>query len=442
MQTAKRLFFSLDRQTECVADYIEPDRYSFLEQLPENERYIPRGAGLSYVAASFGSKSISLGLSKFNRILAFEPSGEEPTIVVEAGISLHKLHLFLCPQGLRVPVEPGHPQISIGGCIAFNVFGKNQFREGFFESCVEEIELFHPQKGLLTCSRNENTTLFELTIGGMGLTGVIVKAKLRLKRIPSPWLNVQKIPFTDLHHMFQVMKNESQTADSLHSFNDFTSFGKGLGRGFVYAAAFSEEDTAPELLMTFKSLERKPTRRFALFNRLTIPAFNAAYRTLNTRLKPYERMPFYRFNYPIAEMSFYFDWYGRKGFVERQMLVPEAKLDPYIEKFEALLRKYRPQIVFGSCKFFSGKQCHLRFAGTGIVISMEVMPNAANQGFHDALDELNVHMGAIDNIAKDSRVTKDLIASEYPEYGKFRDLLAEYDPHRQLASALSDKLCL
>jgi decaprenylphospho-beta-D-ribofuranose 2-oxidase len=394
------------------------------------------------VAASFGSKSLSLGLNRFNRILAFDSSGKEPTIIVEAGISLHKLHLFLCPQGLRVPVEPGHPQITIGGCIAFNVFGKNQFREGLFESCVEEIELFHPQKGLLTCSRNENKTIFELTIGGMGLTGVIVKAKLRLKHIPSPWLHVEKVSFKNLHHMVEVMKSKSITADSLHSFNDFTSFGKGLGQGFVYTSEFSEEKAPPELLYSFKSLERKPARNIKLFNRLTIPVFGLAYRTLNTKFTSRERMPFYKFNYPVASTPFYFDWYGKKGFVERQILVPDVQVNSYIDKFEALLRKYRPQIVLGSCKFFSGKQSLLHFAGTGLVISIDVMPDEENKAFHDALDEMNVEMKAIDNIAKDSRVTKDLIASEYPEYGKFRELLSAHDSSRQLASALSDKLCL
>ena len=153
-------------------------------------------------------------------------------------------------------------------------------------------------------------------------------------------------------------------------------------------------------------------------------------------------MPFYKFNYPVASTPFYFDWYGKRGFVERQILVPDANVDSYIEKLEALLRKYRPQIVLGSCKLFSGQQRLLHFAGTGLVISIDTMPGEESAAFHDALDELNVRMKAIDNIAKDSRVTKDLIASEYGEYNAFRDLLAEHDPCRQLASALSDKLCL
>ncbi len=435
-----RCFFSLDRQSEFLSKYAEPDRYSFLEKFPKTGRFIPRGSGLSYVAASFGKDSVSVGFGKFSRILEFNADAKAPMITVEAGITLHALHIFLCPRGLRVPVEPGHPQISIGGCIAFNVFGKNQFKEGLFESCVEELEVFHPQKGVLKCSRAENKELFDLTIGGMGLTGVILKAKLRLARIPSPWLRVRNISFRNLQHMVEVLQQVNDSADALNTFNDFSVFGKNMGQGFVTVSNFSDEHTPAKLLESFHSLDRRPTQRFSYFNALSIPVFGFAYRTWHTKFKSEEKMPFYQFNYPVAGISFYFDWYGKKGFIERQILVPEASVEKYIEKFERLLRSYRPQVVLGSCKFFSGKQRLLHFAGRGLVISIDVVPHTGKAGFHEALDALNVDMGAIDNIAKDSRISRELIRREYPDYEKVRERMAAYDPNRQFASALSQKL--
>src|SRR4051812_45723082 len=115
----KRKFVSLDRHSVCWGDYDEPDRYRELLSVKADSPLIARGAGLSYVAASFDDGVRSIGLRQFNRILAFDAA--ERWIEVEAGISLGELYDFCSHHGLALPVQPGHPQITIGGCIAGNV---------------------------------------------------------------------------------------------------------------------------------------------------------------------------------------------------------------------------------------------------------------------------------------------------------------------------------
>lgn len=438
MRIARRRFSSLDRQFSAEVDFAEPDRYRLLEDLPRSGRLIARGAGLSYVPASFGPRTTAIGFTRFDRILAFDPLAK--TIEVEAGISLHKLHLFLAPRGLTVPVEPGHPQISVGGCIAFNVFGKNQSKQGLFETAVEELELFHPDRGGVRCSRTLNAPLFELTLGGMGLTGIVLRAKLRLAEIPSPWVEVEKVPVRNLAETARVLGERAAAADSLYSFNDFTSFGDDLGGGFVLVARFSGERAPAQPLARFRSLERRPEWRPAYFNGLTRPMFCKAYRFLNTRLKARERTPFHRFNYPVASTPFYFDWYGRRGFIERQILVPRPRIEAYIDRFERLAREHRPPIVFGSCKFFRGSPRLLNFSGDGMVISMDFTPSEKGRAFQGALDALNVELGALDNLAKDSRLAGEVVAAQYPGLREFRARLDAHDSGRRFGSALSDRI--
>ena len=159
----KRVFASLDRHTVRECEFDEPDRYRELFSLTAAKPLIGRGAGVSYVAASFGAGATSIGMRRFNRILAFNEA--ERWIEIEAGITLGRLYEFLTGRGLCLPVQPGHPQITIGGCIAGNIHGKNQFREGLFGDHVRSLRLFHPSRGLLDLAPEQDAGLFELTVG-------------------------------------------------------------------------------------------------------------------------------------------------------------------------------------------------------------------------------------------------------------------------------------
>jgi len=144
-------FTSLDLQTSAVGDYQEPVALDSVSALANNGPLIARGAGVSYVAASFGAHTRSIGMRRLNRIVSFEP--DRKRITVEAGMSLGALYDFLSPHRLYVPVQPGHPQISVGGCVASNVHGKNPQRDGVFADVVESLQLFHPAHGVMTLSR-------------------------------------------------------------------------------------------------------------------------------------------------------------------------------------------------------------------------------------------------------------------------------------------------
>jgi decaprenylphospho-beta-D-ribofuranose 2-oxidase len=127
----KQTLTSLDRAYSCETEVFRPDRYRQLLPLGENETLAAQGSATSYAAASFGGGARVVNMSRFNRLLGWD--SKNLILEAEAGITLDKLFRFLTPLGYMVLVMSGHPQISLGGCIAANVHGKNQFRDGIFQ---------------------------------------------------------------------------------------------------------------------------------------------------------------------------------------------------------------------------------------------------------------------------------------------------------------------
>src|SRR5258708_24098589 len=113
-------------------------------------------------------------------------------------MTLGNLLAITAGHGLWLPVQPGYPDITIGGCIAANVHGKNPHREGTFEHSVESLNLYHPARGTVRIGRESEAELFELTCGGYGLTGIILSATLRLEPLPGPVASVCRIPIRAL----------------------------------------------------------------------------------------------------------------------------------------------------------------------------------------------------------------------------------------------------
>jgi len=214
LRTSSAFFVSVDRQVTAHSRYCAPDRYRDLHKAVNlSEPLIGRGAGLSYVAASFDRESTSISMTHFNRILRFDPARME--VEVEAGMAVGKLSAFLAEHMLYLPVQPGYPQITVGGCIAGNVHGKNQYRDGLFSDWIISLRLLHPAHGELECSRAENFDVFDLTCGGLGLTGIVLAATLRLKKLPSRGFLTSTEWFSGLRAAFDVVEKIVEALDGV-----------------------------------------------------------------------------------------------------------------------------------------------------------------------------------------------------------------------------------
>jgi decaprenylphospho-beta-D-ribofuranose 2-oxidase len=169
-------FLTFDGAVSVVTSHQRPDRFRQLEADLGQAKRIARGAGLSYAAASFGEDVVVQEMTAFDRLLAFD--GDKRTLRVEAGATLERVLQWALPRKLRLAAVPGYPRITIGGCIAADVHGKNPARDGTFCDSVAALRRFQPSRGYVEVTRESHPDAFDATCGGFGLTGVIVDATL------------------------------------------------------------------------------------------------------------------------------------------------------------------------------------------------------------------------------------------------------------------------
>lgn len=439
----QRYFGSLDLQTSCSAEYEEPASEGRIAELFGNGPVIARGAGVSYVGASFGANTRTIGMSGLNRVTSFD--AENRRVTVEAGISLGALYEFLVPHQLYLPVQPGHPQITVGGCVACNVHGKNPQRDGVFADMVEGLELFHPDHGLMALSRTENPELFELTCGGFGLTGVIIRVTLRLTALPAPVVEVRKVPVRNLEDAFEQVDELKSSYDFLYTWNDIAGFGKTFGRGYVCCGKLSRGAT--------RGAEKVPAYR-------PLPARSGRHRTpkyLFRPIVPWITRAHFRWTmqHPTTEGRlcdmlypgmyggyYYFEAYGANGFFGYMPLIPKDRWRQYVGKLEKVLRTHQVPMVALVIKAFSGEQRLLHFNGTGFSVHCHVPNTPRGQRLIVALEELSDEFGAVRTVYFDSRLTAARARAMYPEYEVFKQRLHRFDPKRVFVSALSRRLDL
>jgi len=430
-------FISIDRSVDCCGPYCEPDRYRELLALLDQEKMSVQGAGISYVAASFGGDGPTIGMGHFNRILDFDP--ENGWVLAEAGISLEKLYNFLSGKGFYFEVQPGHPQISLGGCIAANVQGKNQYREGNFKSRVHELELYHPDHGVLTLSPSQNTKLFDLTCGGLGLTGAILTAKVAVAPISVDSVRITRLRVVSPMAAIKMLEQRKEDSDLLYAWLDLSTFGSRRGSGLIISGRYDTGNTCTRAHGTIRPLTPAGNRfRPPLFGSPAGPWINRAYAYLEGG-KAEESISLFDFLFPAASKPFYFDWFGSKGFIEMQSLVPAPSIETYLSELDVILCHFDVAVALTTLKIYGGEQTLLNYEGSGYSFSMDI-PRPLNEAMMAKLDELNVRHGAIDNVMKDSRLTAEIVRKQYPEYDSFRERLLAFDSRRRFQSELSKRL--
>jgi decaprenylphospho-beta-D-ribofuranose 2-oxidase len=438
-------FVSFDGGVHALGSLERPDRYRYWDQKLVTTPRISRGAGLSYAPCSFLDQGTSISHESFDRILGFDPI--ENIIEVEAGISLHALFCFLLKRGLYLPVQPGHGRITLGGCIAADVHGKNHILDGTFISQVESITLFHPSHGLMELSRTKEPDLFKLTCGGYGLTGNIVQARIRAKTLPSSAINLTPIPFLNSADGLNQLFTEAASSDFSYTWHDFNRRDSRFGEGYLFKANFSEEGQnftsqvevldPPELTSAGRA-----TLPICAMNKYSIGLLNKLFCLQQSYGSESKSLSIQKALFPIHKTQFYFTLFGKKGFYEYQAILPRNKICEYLDDIKLKVKNDAIVVSLASAKAFCGEQELIRFTGDGICFAINFARNEKTYKFMQFLDKRIIDLGGIPNIIKDSRLPRNVFDSCYPQADKFRSLLNTFDSKRLFRSELSMRLGL
>ena len=434
--TEERKIFSFDRTISSNIIHSEPDRYKLLEDISfKSTNIINIGSNLSYSPLGFSNKSVSINIKKFNRILEFNDA--ERLITVEAGLTLIELLNFTLKYNLWIPQIPGYPSITIGGAVAANSHGKSCSIHGTIRNSIKSILLFHKKHGWMKLSENENKEIFDLTIGGIGLTGTIVNVTFKLLKTKSRRFVTKKLAVNTIEECKNKILQESANSSFIYSWNMADNL-KNFGKGIVY------KNYVDDSMNDFKQFDEcknnfKPFF-IPLWNKYSISFTNFIYLKLNNLTMPEKKEDFLSVIFPFYKKENYFNFFGKKGFIESQLLIHESKFDSFMLEFKNLFKKYEPTVTLFSLKNMSGKQELLRFEDNKICITFDYVNNSKNLLFMSKIDSLYEKYEILPSITKDSRISKEIFNKSYKNSSVFIKKLRDFDKERIYQSEISRRL--
>ena len=432
-----RTFYSLDLYSKEVCEYFGLSK-NYSDIRSGCAPYSIRGSGNSITGASFGHQTTVLYLEPEKTHMDLNP--EQNRLSVSASLTVRQIYNYLVEKGYTLTGLPSYPDVTIGGCIAANVHGQNHYREGSFRKNIIDLKIFHPKYGQIIISPHDSTKVFDLTVGGFGLTGVIIQATLRVIPIHTNLLECHVRRFDTLFDGYQMLVSDSNGYDYFHTWANLSDLSKEGEKGFYYAAKYVDYK---EIIGNYLEPDWQHRKHLAikpnLFGTRLLRGLNKIYYFTNARASTKVSV-LSDFIFPSRSKLWYFSMFGNRGLIEHQVLIPHQSVEVYLKALRTILRKWNPLISLCHLKLFRGKQSLLNFDGEGLCLAMHLSNNPVSMGTLDEIDNLDVECGVIVNIIKDSRVSKDILCRQYPEYDKFVRRIDDYDKDRIFQNTISQKL--
>ena len=412
-----------------------------------------RGAGRSYNDAALIGGGIMLDMQGMNTITAWDPS--TGLITAQPGTTLEQVWHKVLPDGWWPPVVSGTMTTTLGGCLAANIHGKNNFKMGPIGEHVVEFTAILPTGAEVTCSPKKNGDLFYAMIGGFGMLGVFTSITMQMKLVESGLLEVHALPVHDLHEHLSLLLDHAPHYDYIVGWMDTTHGGKGLGRGQIHAANYlhGNEDPNPQKTMQLNN-QILPPRIFGVFPKSILylfmtPFVNNLGWPLVNMAKYIASLPRHTFRQSHAAFHFLLDYvpnwelsYGRGGSIQYQSFLPkETAEDVWREMLSMSLKRGIPAYL-GVTKRHRPDKFLLTHAVDGISLALDFKVTDRNRAklrvMLQEFDQIVLQGGGKFYFAKNSETTAETACKFYGEetIERFRKLKKRCDPSGLLESDL------
>lgn len=396
------------------------DRSTVAAMLAQRHPGIAHGMGRSYGDVCLNPDGILWQTTALDRFIRFD--ADTGLLTCEAGVLLRDIQRLAVARGWMLPVTPGTQLVTVGGAIANDVHGKNHHVLGSFGNHVRRLRLVRTSGEAIECGPGLHADWFAATVGGIGLTGVIVEADIQLRRVPGPWLDTETIPYANLDEFFHLADTSEAGWEHTVSWIDCLS---GTGRGIFMRANPTDapDRTTPRaarLAMSF-------VPPVSLVNRLSLRPFNSAYFELNRRKAGKSVAHYEPFFYPLDNLLEWNRMYGPKGFFQYQSVVPRDVGHDAVGAMLAEIARCGEGSFLAVLKTFGqrGAAGMLSFPQPGVTLALD-FPNkgAPTLKLFERLDGIVREARGRIYLAKDARMPRDLFEAGYPrlqEFLQYRD---------------------
>ena len=407
------------------------------------DNIIPRGNGRCYGDSALAPHIIST--LRYNKFLSFDEKAG--LVECQSGVLLADILEVILPKGWFLAATPGTKWITVGGAIASNVHGKSQHKTGNFSDHVVWLELMTGDGSVIRCSKEDNTDLFWTTCGGMGLTGVILKAALRLKPVETAYFRQESIKARNLDHLMDLFEESEEWPYSV-AWIDCLTTGKSMGRGMLIRGEHATPaDLKKPVHRQNPLIPQSPLKlhvpfnfpNFAL-NKLAMKIFNAV--IYHKQLAPVVTsvVSYNSFFYPLDSISNWNRIYGSRGFTQYQFILPKSASRAGL--FEILQRIANSGLgsFLAVLKLYGKQNGYLPFAMEGYSLALDFPITDGLFEFLDELDEIVLAYGGRIYLSKDARMNKTMFMQSYPKVGCFIDQVRAINQGTKFKSLQSDRI--
>jgi len=427
--------------------YREPETQAQLAAALDRAGTIARGLGRSYGDAALNAGKLVLGTRRMNLLLGFDE--ESGVLTCEAGASLAEIIEVFGPRGFFPMITPGTKLVTVGGCIANDVHGKAHHAQGSFAACVDEMTVLLASGEVVRASRTENADLFWGTFGGMGLLGVVLTAKLRLRRIETTYFRQRKIVARDLEELMGALDESDHTFPYSVATLDIGATGSRLGGGVLVVGDHATRDELPPELAPKPLLLSPSSPKLSVpfelpelaLNRLTIQVVNEVILAIQQNPAPYSH--YEGFFYPLDMLGHWYRGYGHAGFTQYQFVIP---FTDGVRRMRTLLEVI---LSSGMLPFLNilkrmGKESGgtLSFPREGYTFAIDFPIRPGTVELLHKLDRMILDAGGRTYLGKDSYVTAETFRAMYPAIDGWLETKAKYDPQNVLTSDLGRRVGL
>jgi FAD/FMN-containing dehydrogenase len=368
------------------------------------------------------------------------------TLIAGAGASLDAMLSTSVPRGWFLPVVPGTSDVTLGGAIASDVHGKNHHVAGSFARHVRWLDLLVAGGESLRCGPSEHGELFQATCGGMGLTGVILRAAVAMVPIETTLIRQEILVAGDLDEAMELFRASSGWTYSV-AWIDCRS-PRGLGRAVLFRGEHVRASEVPAASGGHGRLERRTHRALGvpfsapglLLNGATIRAFNEIYFQVQRRKRGTSVVGMDGFFFPLDRLR---DWnrlYGRRGFIQHQSVVPLSAGTRPVRGLLEEARRAGHGSFLAVLKLFGPGRGGLSFPIEGLTLALDFPLRTGVLPLAERMDRRVIEAGGRIYLTKDARMTPETFRAGYPDHARFRALRDRWDPGRRFESRQSGRL--